>query len=43
MRIATLDIAGFRNLRSMQMECSPGLNLVAGPNASGKTSLLEAL
>ncbi|MCB1771290.1 MAG: DNA replication/repair protein RecF [Candidatus Competibacteraceae bacterium] len=43
MRIATLDISGFRNLSNIQIECSPGLNLVIGPNASGKTSLLEAL
>jgi DNA replication and repair protein RecF len=43
MRIVTLDISGFRNLRSIRMECSSGLNLVVGPNASGKTSLLEAL
>jgi DNA replication and repair protein RecF len=43
MRIATLDIADFRNLRRIRMECSPGLNLLIGPNASGKTSVLEAL
>ncbi|MCP5159970.1 MAG: DNA replication/repair protein RecF [Gammaproteobacteria bacterium] len=43
MRIVTLDIAGFRNLRRWRMECSSGLNLLIGPNASGKTSLLEAL
>ncbi len=43
MRIASLDIAGFRNLRSVGLHCSPGLNLLIGPNASGKTSVLEAL
>ncbi len=43
MRIVSLDIACFRNLRHIRMECSPGLNLLIGPNASGKTSLLEAL
>ena len=43
MRVVTLDIAGFRNLRPVRMECSPGLNLLLGPNASGKTSLLESL
>jgi len=43
MRIATLDITDFRNLRRIQIECSPSLNLIIGPNASGKTSLLEAL
>lgn len=43
MRIASLDIAGFRNLHQVRIECAPGLNLLIGPNASGKTSMLEAL
>ena len=43
MRVATLDIVGFRNLRRVGLACAPGLNLLVGPNASGKTSLLEAL
>ena len=43
MRVINLDITGFRNLRQVRMDCSPGLNLLIGPNASGKTSLLEAL
>lgn len=43
MRVATLDIAGFRNLHPASLRCASGLNLLIGPNASGKTSLLEAL
>ena len=43
MRIASLDVARFRNLRQVRIDCAPGLNLLIGPNASGKTSLLEAL
>jgi len=43
MRVASLDIAGFRNLRQIRLDCTPGLNLLIGPNASGKTSVLEAL
>ncbi|HRE53262.1 MAG TPA: DNA replication/repair protein RecF [Candidatus Competibacter sp.] len=43
MQVATLDIAGFRNLRQASLSCASGLNLLIGPNASGKTSVLEAL
>ena len=43
MRVASLDIAGFRNLRQVSLNCASGLNLLIGPNASGKTSVLEAL
>ncbi|HXH03991.1 MAG TPA: DNA replication/repair protein RecF [Candidatus Competibacteraceae bacterium] len=43
MILATLEIEHFRNLTRVALECSPGLNLVVGENASGKTSLLEAI
>ncbi len=43
MRVVTLDLDGFRNLAQTRLECAPGLNLLTGPNASGKTSVLEAL
>jgi len=43
MRVTSLDITGFRNLRWVSLTCGSGLNLLIGPNASGKTSLLEAL
>ncbi|MBK8535714.1 MAG: DNA replication/repair protein RecF [Candidatus Competibacteraceae bacterium] len=43
MWVSSLDISGFRNLRPLQLSCASGLNLIIGPNASGKTSLLEAL
>jgi DNA replication and repair protein RecF len=43
MRVASLDITGFRNLGRLVLPCAARLNLVIGPNASGKTSLLEAL
>jgi DNA replication and repair protein RecF len=43
MLILSLEIDGFRNLQQLALRCSPGLNLIVGPNASGKTSLLEAL
>lgn len=43
MPIATLDILQFRNLSKVHLDCAPGLNLIIGENASGKTSLLEAI
>lgn len=43
MFVSTLDVRHFRNLRQVSMQCSPRVNLVFGKNASGKTSLLEAL
>jgi len=33
----------FRCLENIQFEADPGFNLIYGPNASGKTSVLEAL
>lgn len=38
-----LDIGQFRNIESARLDFSPGLNLITGPNAAGKTSLLEAV
>ncbi len=43
MYLSSLEVENFRNLRCVSMACSPGLNLICGANASGKTSLLEAL
>jgi DNA replication and repair protein RecF len=43
MPLETLKIVHFRNIHQDQLRFSPGLNLIAGPNASGKTSLLEAI
>ncbi|NJM13775.1 MAG: hypothetical protein HC889_19715 [Synechococcaceae cyanobacterium SM1_2_3] len=36
MRVASLDIAGFRNLRETSLRCAPGLNLIVGPNAPAR-------
>jgi len=41
--LQSLEVLNFRNIQSTQLEFSHGLNLVSGQNASGKTSLLEAI
>ncbi len=41
--LQTLDIGQFRNIETAQLSFSPALNLITGPNAAGKTSLLEAV
>ena len=43
MAIAELRIRDLRCLSEVVIHPDPGLNLIVGPNASGKTSLLEAL
>jgi DNA replication and repair protein RecF len=39
----TLEVRNFRNFEQASLTFAPGLNLVTGANASGKTSLLEAI
>jgi DNA replication and repair protein RecF len=41
--IRRFTVSNFRCLESADLEFSPGFNLIYGANASGKTSLLEAL
>ena len=43
MGLKSLTIQGFRNLQSASIEADPGLNLITGDNAAGKTSLLESI
>ena len=43
MWIKNITIQGCRSLDSLSLEFSSNLNIIVGPNASGKTSLLEAL
>ena len=43
MGLQSLEIHDFRNITDATLEFSPGLNLVSGDNAAGKTSLLEAI
>jgi DNA replication and repair protein RecF len=43
MRLSRLQIKNFRNLENIQLNPVQGVNLITGNNASGKTSLLEAI
>lgn len=43
MRFTRLTADNFRRLAPLDFEPAPGLNLVVGANAAGKTSLLEAI
>lgn len=43
MKIHRLEIHNLRCLRDVALEPAPGLNLLAGDNGAGKTSVLEAL
>lgn len=43
MRVDRLGLENFRNYIRESLEFAPGLNLIVGPNAQGKTNLLEAV
>lgn len=43
MKLNSLEIRDFRNYRESKMEFDPGVNLIVGSNAQGKTNLLEAI
>ena len=43
MRVDKLELEDFRNYTRELIEFAPGLNLIVGPNAQGKTNLLEAV
>lgn len=42
-KILSLSVHQFRNIESASLELGPGLNLIVGDNAAGKTALIEAL
>ena len=43
MIVRRLKLEGFRNYRSAEAEFHPGINVIVGENAQGKTNLLEAV
>lgn len=43
MKISKIEIENFRGLERIHFEPNPNVNVVVGPNAVGKTSILEAI
>lgn len=43
MIISKIQISNFRNIKNQSFEFSPETTVIVGPNASGKTNILEAL
>ena len=43
MFVKSLSVRNFRNHTYKDLEFSPGLNLISGVNASGKTNIVEAI
>ena len=43
MKLVDLSLYDFRNYRQLDLRCDPGVNLIVGNNAQGKTNLLEAI
>ncbi len=43
MSITTLKLSAFRCFEQADFQLSPGINVLSGPNGSGKTSVLEAV
>ena len=41
--VTDIHLQDFRSYHNDSFEFSPGVNIIVGPNASGKTSLLEAI
>ena len=43
MKLLDLSLQGFRNYETLHCDFAPGVNLIVGQNAQGKTNLLEAI
>ncbi len=43
MKINSLELSNFRNYETLELPLSPGVNILFGDNAQGKTNILEAV
>ena len=43
MNLKSIQLYNFRNYRQLNLDFDPGVNLIVGDNAQGKTNLLEAI
>ena len=43
MQLNKIELRNFRNYESLALDFAPGVNLIVGDNAQGKTNLLEAI
>ena len=43
MNLTDIRLTDFRNYRELQLDFDPGVNLIVGDNAQGKTNLLESI
>ncbi len=43
MKLESIELTNFRNIQSLQLEAAPGVNVIYGENAQGKTNLTEAI
>ena len=43
MNVTKISLHNFRNYEALQIQFDPGVNLIVGDNAQGKTNLLEAI
>ena len=41
--IKNIDITDYRNIKKANVEFSPGINIIYGENAQGKTNFMEAV